>query len=40
MRDFHRMRLAIPLAALALGACATTMVNQASEEQAIRALNN
>jgi uncharacterized protein (TIGR02246 family) len=28
------------LAVLALGACATTMVNQASEEQAIRAVDN
>jgi uncharacterized protein (TIGR02246 family) len=40
MRDLHRMRLASVLAFFALGACATTMVNQASEEQAIRAVDN
>ena len=40
MRDLHRMRFASVLAVLALGACATTMVNQASEEQAIRAVDN
>ncbi|MEX2110734.1 MAG: SgcJ/EcaC family oxidoreductase [Gemmatimonadaceae bacterium] len=33
-----RTRLAIALGVLALGACATTTVNQASEEQAIRAV--
>lgn len=34
------MRLAIAMAALTLGACAPTMVNQASEEQAIRSLDS
>jgi uncharacterized protein (TIGR02246 family) len=36
MRELHRMRFTIMLGALTLGACATAMVNQASEEQAIR----
>lgn len=35
-----RTQLAIVLGVLALGACATTTVNQASEEQAIRAVAN
>lgn len=39
MRDLNRMRGAIALATLAL-ACAPTMVNQASEEASIRAVNN
>ena len=38
MRNMHRMR--ITLAALALGACTTMPLNQASEEMAIRALAN
>ncbi|HEU4749277.1 MAG TPA: nuclear transport factor 2 family protein, partial [Gemmatimonadaceae bacterium] len=38
MKDRSRTRLAIALGVLALGACATTTVNQASEEQAIRAV--
>ena len=37
MKDRSRTRLAVALGVLALGACATTTVNQASEEQAIRA---
>lgn len=37
MRDLHRMRT-MALAALALAACTTMPLNQASEEQAIRAL--
>lgn len=37
MRDLKRMRGALALAVLALAACAQTMVNQASEEAAIRA---
>lgn len=37
-RPRPRARFAIVLGVLALGACATTTVNQASEEQAIRAL--
>jgi len=40
MRDLHRMRLAIALGALALGACAPTTVNTASDEAAIRAAGN
>ena len=40
MRDLNRMRGAIALATLALAACATTMVNQASEEASIRAVAN
>ncbi|MDQ3674191.1 MAG: SgcJ/EcaC family oxidoreductase [Gemmatimonadota bacterium] len=40
MKDRSRTRLAIALGVLALGACATTTVNQASEEQAIRAVGN
>jgi uncharacterized protein (TIGR02246 family) len=40
MRDLHRMRVAIAWAALALGACAPTTVNQASDEAAIRAAGN
>ncbi len=39
MRDLHRIRI-LTLAALALGACTTMPLNQASEEQAIRALAN
>ena len=39
MRDLHRMRT-MTLAALALGACTTMPLNQASEEQAIRAVTN
>ena len=38
MKDLRRMRHAITLGVLALGACAPAMVNQASEEQTIRAL--
>ena len=37
MKNRPRARLAMALGVLALGACATTTVNQASEEQAIRA---
>ena len=40
MKDLRRMRLAIALGVLTLGACAPTMVNQASEEQTIRGLEN
>ena len=40
MRDLHRIRLASVLAVVALGACATTMFSQSSEEQAIRAVAN
>ncbi len=39
MRDLHRMRI-MTLAALALGACTTMPLNQASEEQAIRGVTN
>ena len=40
MKDLRRMRHAITLGVLALGACAPAMVNQASEEQTIRGLEN
>jgi uncharacterized protein (TIGR02246 family) len=40
MKDVRRMRLAIALGALTLGACNPAMVNQASEEQTIRGLEN
>ena len=40
MRDWHRMQFAIALGVLALGACATTTVNQATEEQTIRGLES
>jgi len=40
MKDLQRMRLAIALGVLALGACAPMTVNQASEEAAIRAADN
>ncbi len=40
MKERSRTRLAFALGVLALGACATTTVNQASEEQAIRAVGN
>ena len=38
MRNPRRMRLAIALGVVTLGACTQAMVNQASEEQAIRGL--
>ena len=38
MNNPRRMRLAIALGVVTLGACATTTINQASEEQAIRAV--
>ena len=40
MKDLRRMRLAIALGVLSLGACAPATVNQASEEQTIRGLEN
>lgn len=40
MKGRSPTRLAVALVVLALGACATTTVNQATEEQAIRALAN
>ena len=40
MKDLRRMRHAIALGVLTLGACAPAMVNQASEEQTIRGLDN
>ncbi|MDQ6768556.1 MAG: hypothetical protein M3Z54_01030 [Gemmatimonadota bacterium] len=36
MRSTRRMQLALAMGTLSLGACATTTVNQVSEEQAIR----
>jgi len=40
MKDLRRMRLAIALGVLTLGACTPATVNQASEEQTIRGLEN
>ncbi len=40
MKDLRRMRLALAVVVLAGGACAPTMMNQASEEQTIRGLEN
>ncbi len=40
MKALRRMRHAITLGVLTLGACAPAMVNQASEEQTIRGLEN
>jgi uncharacterized protein (TIGR02246 family) len=40
MKDLRRIRLAIALGVLTLGACNPAMVNQASEEQTIRGLEN
>ena len=40
MKDLRRMRLAITLGVLTIGACAPATVNQASEEQTIRGLEN
>jgi uncharacterized protein (TIGR02246 family) len=40
MKDLRRIRLAIALGVLTLGACTPATVNQASEEQTIRGLEN
>jgi uncharacterized protein (TIGR02246 family) len=40
MRDVRRMRLGIALGVLALGACTPATVNQVSDEQTIRGLEN
>lgn len=40
MKDLRRMRLTIALGVLTLGACAPAALNQASEEQVIRGLEN
>lgn len=40
MKPLHRMRLALMLGLVAIGACTPAMMNQASDEQVIRGLEN